>query len=114
MAPSGLGAALDKQEGVGDVYGLDGEVRERRYNELLTPLHDSRHRWVFFPNQKPEEVLVFKIGDSRRIPGLIRRGAHTAFKDPTRPLAVRKSIETRAIVFLKKEASAEAKVGARL
>lgn len=45
--------------------------------------HNPRHRWYYFPNMTPDEVIIFKDFDSDargpcRVP-------HTAFDDPTCP-----------------------------
>ena len=82
-----------------------------RRGEVLTPLHDPAHRWVYFPRvgcarastqhsvahtaalilmrgaderrrMEPDEALLLKIHDSRRRAGLTRCGCHTAFRDP--------------------------------
>lgn len=84
----------------GPVRDLDGREVKMRFNELLTPLHDPAHRWIYFPRMGPDEVLLFKIHDSRR-DGRTRCGSHTAFRDP-RGLqgAHRRSIEVRCLVLL--------------
>ena len=57
------------------------------------------HRWCYFSDMTPDEVLVFKAHDSdSRYPS---RVAHTAFDDPSCPPGVvtRASVETRAFAF---------------
>lgn len=72
------------------------------YGELV---HDTtgykynpRHRWYYYRDMTPDEVLVFKQHDSERAP---RRVPHTAFDDPSCPpgLQSRSSVEVRGAVF---------------
>ena len=42
------------------VYDTDGNSVPIRYGEVLTPLHDPAHRWIYFPNMKKEEGLFLK------------------------------------------------------
>ena len=60
--------------------------------------HSPDHRWWYFPDMTPEEVILIKFYDSDH------RGAwrcpHTAFRDTTRPDArQRRSLEFRAIAY---------------
>jgi hypothetical protein len=61
--------------------------------------HNENHRWYYFRDMTPEEVLVFKAHDSDN--RYASRVAHTAFNDPTCPPGVetRSSVETRAFAF---------------
>lgn len=56
------------------------------------------HRWCYFSDMTPDEVLIFKTHDSD--PTRARHVAHTAFTDPTCPPGVptRASVEIRALV----------------
>lgn len=58
------------------------------------------HRWLYYPELQPDEVLLLKIFDSQE-DGTARLTAHTAFDDPTfGPNAPpRRSIEVRTLVF---------------
>ncbi|WP_156681197.1 CmcJ/NvfI family oxidoreductase [Sphingomonas profundi] len=57
-------------------------------------LHSPDHRWYYFPNMVPDEVLVFKGFDSAAPEAM--NAMHTAFEDHTRSDAVpRGSIECR-------------------
>jgi hypothetical protein len=69
-----------------------GEVALFRPNEA--------HRWFYFSQMRPDEVVLIKIFDSRQ-DGTARLSAHTAFDDPTTPADAppRRSIEVRALVF---------------
>jgi hypothetical protein len=82
---------------VKDVTGAPVPVR---IGETLTPLHSPEHRWIFFPQQTRDEVLLLKVFDSRR-DGRTRACCHSAFKDPTAPAdAHRRSIEVRCLCIL--------------
>jgi hypothetical protein len=61
--------------------------------------HNPQHRWCYFRDMTPGEVLVFKTHDSD--PGRAHRVAHTAFTDPTCPpgTPTRASVEMRALAL---------------
>jgi len=64
--------------------------------------HSPDHRWWYFPDMTPDEVILIKFYDSDH------RGAwrcpHTAFRDTTRPDAKpRRSMEFRGIAYFSKE-----------
>jgi hypothetical protein len=62
------------------------------FTQLFYPR--PRHRWYYFSNMWPEEVLVFKSFDSDL--GRARYVPHCAFVDPTQPNgAARVSVEAR-------------------
>lgn len=65
------------------------------YNLAYSPAHC----WYWFPEMEPDEVLIFKICDSRN--SVARFTPHAAFADPTsRPdAAPRQSLEIRTICF---------------
>lgn len=61
--------------------------------------YNADHRWPYYPDMSPGEVIVFKAHDtdesrSRRVP-------HTAFTDPTCPPGVptRASVEIRGLAL---------------
>lgn len=62
-------------------------------------LHNPRHRWCWFRDMAPDEVLVFKTHDSD--PERAHRVAHTAFTNPTCPpgTPTRASVEIRALAL---------------
>jgi hypothetical protein len=64
-------------------------------------LYRPAHRWCFFRNMTPQEVLVFKTHDSD--PARACRVAHTAFTDPSCPAGVptRASVEMRALALFR-------------
>lgn len=61
--------------------------------------HNPAHRWFYFRDMTPAEVLVFKAYDSR--PGEPVRVPHVAFDDPSCPEGVtpRASVEVRGFAF---------------
>jgi len=64
-------------------------------------LHNPAHRWCYFSDMTPDEVLVFKTHDSD--PTRARHVAHTSFTNPTCPPGVptRASIEIRGLVLFR-------------
>jgi len=62
--------------------------------------HNPAHRWLYYPELSPDEVLLLKIYDSRT-DGTARLTAHTSFVDPTSApdAPPRRSIEVRSLVF---------------
>lgn len=62
--------------------------------------YNPAHRWNYVSDMEPQEVLVFKLCDTRA--DAVQWTAHTSFDHPgTRPDAPgRQSIEVRAIAFL--------------
>jgi hypothetical protein len=75
-------------------------VYRDKVGETYALVYNPRHRWVYFPEVQPDEVLLLKIYDSRG-DGTARLSAHTAFDDPNTPRHAppRRSIELRALVF---------------
>jgi hypothetical protein len=74
-----------------------GDVHVR--HDTTSYVYNSDHRWHYFRDMTPGEVLVFKAHDtdttrSGRVP-------HTAFTDPTCPpgTPTRASVETRALAL---------------
>lgn len=79
-------------------------VTERRHpnriGQTYSISYNPDHQWFWFPFQRREEAIVFKVYDSLT-DGRARWSAHTAFDDPTaapdaRP---RESIEIRTLAF---------------
>lgn len=79
-------------------------VTERRHpnriGQTYSVSYNPDHRWFWFPLQRREEAIVFKVYDSLT-DGRARFCAHTAFDDPTSPPAARprESIEIRTLAF---------------
>jgi len=67
--------------------------------EGLVIKYNPAHRWSYFSNMTPDEVLVFKTNDTD--PGAPGKVPHSAFDDPGCPADVppRVSIEMRAIAY---------------
>jgi hypothetical protein len=60
--------------------------------------HSAAHRWWYFPDMGPDEVIFIKFYDSDHRTAW--RCPHTAFRDTTRPEArIRRSMEFRAIAY---------------
>ena len=82
----------------------DWMVAERRYphrvGQTYRLKYNPKHKWIYFPNMRPDEAIVFKVYDSET-DGRARFTAHTSFHDPaTKPGALaRQSIEMRAFAF---------------
>jgi hypothetical protein len=79
-------------------------VTERRHpnriGQTYSVSYNPDHRWFWFPLQRREEAIVFKVYDSLT-DGRARWTAHTAFADPTSPpnARARESIEIRTLAF---------------
>lgn len=61
--------------------------------------HNAAHRWLYFANMSPDEVIVFKTYDAD--PSQPSQVPHSAFDNSTCPpsVAPRASIEMRAIAY---------------
>lgn len=69
-----------------------------RRNETFTVRPNAAHRWYFKYAQKPDEVLLFKIFDSKE--DVARRTPHSSFMDPSaEENSLRWSVEVRAFLF---------------
>jgi hypothetical protein len=79
-------------------------VTERRHPNRIGQTYSIRynpgHQWFWYPLQRREEAIVFKVYDSLK-DGRARFTAHTAFDDPTAPKNARprESIEIRTLAF---------------
>ncbi len=79
-------------------------LSERRYparvGQTYRLKYNPNHRWVYFPEMRRDEALVFKVYDSEKV-GRARFTPHTSFDDPNSPLnaPARQSIEARAFAF---------------
>jgi hypothetical protein len=80
-------------------------IAERRYphrvGQTYRLRYNPQHRWVYFPEMRRDEAIVFKVYDSDK--SRARFTAHTSFTDPaTSPGAPpRQSIEMRAFAFFR-------------
>lgn len=79
-------------------------VAERRYPHRVGQTYrlkfNPTHRWIYFPEMRRDEALIFKVFDSER-DGRARFTPHTSFADPASPpnASARQSIEVRAFAF---------------
>ena len=79
-------------------------LSERRYPDRVGQTYrlkyNPNHRWVYFPEMRRDEALVFKVYDSEK-DGRARFTPHTSFEDPNSPAGApaRQSIEVRAFAF---------------
>ena len=79
-------------------------VTERRHPNRIGQTYsigyNPDHQWFWYPLQRREEAIVFKVYDSLT-DGRARWSAHTAFDDPTAPPngRPRESIEIRTLAF---------------
>ena len=82
---------------VTQVPSMDGDFRF----DTTGYMHNPAHRWCYFRDMTPDEVLVFKTHDSD--PSRARHVAHSAFTDPTCPpdVPTRASIEIRGLVLFR-------------
>ncbi|MFT5657360.1 MAG: hypothetical protein ACI9KN_000633, partial [Gammaproteobacteria bacterium] len=86
------------------IAATDLVVTERRspdhIGEISLATYNPAHRWLYFPDMRPNEVLLFKTFDSSA-QGRHGCGVHTAIDIPGTPADVkpRESIESRAFVF---------------
>ena len=78
-------------------------VAERRYphrvGQTYRLKYNPKHRWIYFPEMRRDEAIVFKVYDSDK--NRARFTAHTSFRDPATPpnAPPRQSIEMRAFAF---------------
>jgi hypothetical protein len=78
-------------------------VAERRYphrvGQTYRLKYSPNHRWIYFPEMRRDEAIVFKVYDSEK--NRARFTAHTSFQDPATPpnAPPRQSIEVRAFAF---------------
>ena len=79
-------------------------VAERRYphrvGQTYRLKYNPNHRWIYFPEMRRDEAIVFKVYDSKT-DGRARFTAHTSFEDPSGSADAppRQSIEMRAFAF---------------
>jgi hypothetical protein len=87
----------------GDEVEVVSVTRTRRHGDVDAPIlgctANGEHRWYYYRDMTPEQVLVFKAFDSD--PARCRRVPHTAFTDPSCPSGTptRSSIEMRVLAY---------------
>lgn len=75
-------------------------VYPHRSGEIFLATFSEAHRWYYYPEMDPNEVLIFKHYDSRTDQSA-RRVPHCAFDIPVSPhVPLRRSIEVRCLVLL--------------
>ncbi|KAL8882646.1 MAG: hypothetical protein Q9198_000394 [Flavoplaca austrocitrina] len=74
-------------------------IRSKYIGENLFAKYSPDYRWHYISDQKPDEVTLLKIFDSKD--GVTKQTPHAAFKlsNPKPNPAFRESIEVRALVF---------------
>ena len=78
-------------------------VAERRYphrvGQTYRLKYNPNHRWIYFPEMRRDEAIVFKVYDSEK--ERARFTAHTSFDDTATPpnAPARQSIEVRTFAF---------------
>lgn len=80
---------------------VDTERRAPNHSgEIQLALHDPAQHWYYYPDMRPDEVLLFKTFDSLD-GGVHPCSIHSAVRLPDAPADAkpRESIETRAFVF---------------
>ena len=84
---------------------VDAERRARHHTgEILLAAYSSDQRWYYYPEMRPDEVLLFKTFDSINHGNEIA-SIHTSINIPGTPAdsPPRESIESRAFVFYANE-----------
>jgi len=107
-----------------DVIPVFGELQQKSMEESTGTYrvkftssavkHNSKQKWYYYPNQAPDEVLIFRQYTNENTLGTFAN-AHTSFKVPNFPTDApsRRSIEMRVGLTFKKP-GLEAKTGRNL
>lgn len=93
--------ALCDARSIDDKDTFDAERRAPNHiGEIILATYNRNHRWFYFSNMRPSEVLMFKTFDSIN-QGKTNCSIHTAIDLPDAPANARprESIESRAFVF---------------
>ena len=82
-----------------DMIKMSLRYRDRT-GEIFVMRHSPAHRWWYFPDMTPENVILLKTYESET-DGRARFLGHSAFEDPNTPpnALVRESIEIRTMAF---------------
>lgn len=106
------GRSVGREDGVGNVMVRVDEIPDRetmlnmaipdedRLPTAFLFLHNPQHRWYYYPNMTPNELLIFKLYDS------VETGAwrvpHGSFRDTTYADANgRESAEIRTVLYFR-------------
>ena len=93
--------ALCDSRSIDDKDTFNAERRAPNHiGEIILATYNPNHRWFYFSNMRPNEVLMFKTFDSID-QGKTNCSIHTAIDLPDAPddASPRESIESRAFVF---------------
>lgn len=106
------GRSVGREDGVGNVMVRVDSIPDRETmltmhvpdeDQLPTAflfLYNPAHRWYYYPDMTPDELLVFKLYDSSETGAW--RVPHGSFHDTTRPDARgRESAEIRTVVYFR-------------
>jgi len=106
------GRSVGREDGVGNVMVRVDAIPDRETmltmhipdeDQLPTAflfLHNPQHRWYYYPDMTPDELLVFKLYDSEETGAW--RVPHGSFHDTTRPDAnMRESAEIRTVAYFR-------------
>jgi hypothetical protein len=106
------GRSVGREDGVGNVMVRVDEIPDRETmltmeipdeDQLPTAflfLYNPEHRWYYYPDMTPDELLIFKLYDSEETGAW--RVPHGSFHDTSRPDAnVRESAEIRTVVYFR-------------
>ena len=89
-----------------DIHHFDEDdlSTPRHRGQIYSVRHNPNHRWYFFSEMQPDEVLLLKCYDSK-IDGRARFMPHTGFTNPACPekFTPRESIEARTLVVFDEE-----------
>ncbi len=82
-----------------DLIATDRVYRHLR-GETSSVQFNPEHRWYYFSEQQPDEVILIRVHDSAD-DGRARLSFHTSFENPLAPADAppRESIEVRTLVF---------------
>ena len=106
------GRSVGREDGVGNVMVRVDEIPDRETmltmeipgeEELPTAFlfrFNPEHRWFYFPDMTPDELLVFKLYDSTETGAW--RVPHGSFRDNSYPEASgRESVEIRTVIYFR-------------
>lgn len=93
-------ALCDAQSIAPDDLIVTERPHPNRIGQIYSLSYNPDHQWFWFPLQRRDEAIVFKVYDSLK-DGRARWSAHTAFHDPGAPphARPRESIEIRTLAF---------------
>ena len=92
-----------------DAWG--GATAQQQHLVSLRLAHNENHRWYYYPDMKPNELLIFKQYDTREENPCLRQVYHGAVQNPHAPqnAPLRQTIEVRVLALFDKEEDREAR-----